>query len=37
MKLRGEVCWCNPGPYETFVAGIRLRRRLTHLELAELA
>jgi c-di-GMP-binding flagellar brake protein YcgR len=36
LKLLGEVCWCNSGPYETFLAGVRLRRRLTHLELAEL-
>jgi hypothetical protein len=35
FKLHGVVCWCNPGPGETFVAGIRLRRRLTHAELIE--
>lgn len=35
FKLHGVVCWCNLGPGETFVAGIRLRRRLTHAELIE--
>jgi hypothetical protein len=34
-KLLGDVCWCNPGPYGTFVADVHLRRRLTHLDLAE--
>lgn len=36
-KLFGDVCWCNPGRFGTFVAGIRLRRRLTHHEVSEFA
>jgi hypothetical protein len=34
-KLLGDVCWCNPGPCGTFVADVHLRRRLTHIDLAE--
>ncbi len=35
-KFTGDVRWCESGPFETFLAGISLRRQLTHLELAEL-
>lgn len=37
LSLTGDVQWCRPEADGTFAAGVRLRRRLTDPELANLA
>lgn len=36
MKLLAEVRWCRPVLDGTFLSGVRLRRRLTYLDLTDL-
>jgi hypothetical protein len=35
-NLVGDVRWCEPGLYDTFIAGVHLRRYLTHMEMSHL-
>ena len=36
-KLLGEVRWCRDAGDGTFLAGVRLRRRLAYVDLSDLA
>jgi hypothetical protein len=36
VALTGTVRWCRPSPDGTYIAGVRLRRRLSYVELTNL-